>query len=558
VSMFVSSLRALSGTHFAVTKLSPAAAAGRLRGQLSVRERETSSMLEIRLQGTDRRDVEARLQGIVDRHMRRNMERRTAEAAQQMEFLEEQLPEQRRALEASEQRYNEFRRDADSIDLRAEDQRLVTEMIEIESELLSIELERSQLRQRLQPNHPQIRQLADRESRLINRRNLLETRLTSLPESQQQLIRLEREIGIDTAIYTQMMNSMQEVRLSRAGLVPTISVVDPVFVGSAQVPSKAMTVGGGGMLGVVLALGIIFGRMLFRRNVEDVQQLEQATGLSVFSVILESRQQTRLDRSSLRSKQRPNLLAAQFPQDPVTESFRSLRTSLHFALLGSRRNILAFTSPEPGVGKSFVTSNLAWLVAESGKKTLLIDADMRRGIINEIFNLAASPGVSDILVDEALIPDSVRSTQLPNLDIITRGTHPPNPSELLMSKNLDLLLDWAEQRYGLIIIDTPPVLPVSDAIIIGTRCGAVLMVTRAHMTTIPLVQHTLKQLQNANVSVAGLLINGLKPKKSSSTLRHYAQHQDYGSYVVASNLADNKWDTRQDLRNKETTKEAAE
>ena len=214
------------------------------------------------------------------------------------------------------------------------------------------------------------------------------------------------------------------------------------------------------------------------------------------------------------------------PADLAIEAIRSLRTSLHFAMLESSNNILVISGASPNAGKSFISSNLGAIVAQTGKRVLLIDADMRKGYIHKVFGVSNSNGISEILSGKSTVGSAILKTQLDNLDIITRGQVPPNPSELLMHERLKLFLESVSKEYDLILVDTPPILAVTDAAIIGQYVGTVLLVARFELNTAKEIEISKRRFEQSGIPVKGCILNGVV-KKASSYYGYGYNHYGY-------------------------------
>ena len=228
------------------------------------------------------------------------------------------------------------------------------------------------------------------------------------------------------------------------------------------------------------------------------------------------------------------LLAHANKDDLVLESFRSLRTSVQFALMEAENKIIMISGPSPEIGKSFVSTNFAYLMAESGKKILLIDADMRKGHIHASFNIDKSPGLSETLSGEYELSNVIRKDTLhKDLDVITCGVYPPNPSELLMSDAFQALLSKLEDSYDLIVIDTPPVLAVTDASIVGRYAATSFMILRSGSHHLREIQIAFKRFEQNGVKIKGAIFNGVELKKGrygdkyGNGYKYYGYQYDY-------------------------------
>ncbi|MDM7055831.1 polysaccharide biosynthesis tyrosine autokinase, partial [Klebsiella variicola] len=197
------------------------------------------------------------------------------------------------------------------------------------------------------------------------------------------------------------------------------------------------------------------------------------------------------------------------------EAIRGLRTSLHFAMMEAQNKVLMITGASPNAGKTFISSNLSAIIANSGKKVLYIDADMRKGYVHKVFGMSINNGLSDYLSGKITKEDVVKKIDEADFDFISRGQIPPNPAELLMHPRMQELLTWADRFYDLIIIDTPPVLAVTDPVIVGSYAGTTLLVARFEENTAKEIEVSIRRLEQSNVKVKGCVLNGVVRRASS-------------------------------------------
>ena len=222
-----------------------------------------------------------------------------------------------------------------------------------------------------------------------------------------------------------------------------------------------------------------------------------------------------------------HLLANLHPEDPGIESLRSLRTALQFAMLDAPNNIVLITGGTPGIGKSFASVNFAAVLGAGGKRVLLIDADMRKGHIHKSFGLKRGLGLSELIAGSQTLAQVIHKDVSPQIDLITTGTLPPNPAELLMSPTTVALLQTLSGQYDIVLIDTPPVLAVSDTQVIAPQAGTVFLVARAEVSTLGELQESAKRLKHAGVTVRGVIFNDVNTARRRYG---YGYGNGYGSY----------------------------
>ena len=206
------------------------------------------------------------------------------------------------------------------------------------------------------------------------------------------------------------------------------------------------------------------------------------------------------------------LIVNSYPKSSVTESIKTIRTNLRFSSVNKKLQTILITSSISGEGKSFLSANLSVDYANSKEKVLLIDCDLRKGRQQELFNVITSSrmGFSNLLIDDNWkknLKEYIHSTEIKNLDILTTGTIPPNPSVLLESSKIEKVIDELKKQYDVIIFDTPPVTGLTDTLILSRLADVVLIVARAKKTTPELLENTKKALENVNANIAGVVLN---------------------------------------------------
>ena len=528
-SIFVAELLARPGTRFNVMRRSAASAIADLRESMEVRERaRQSNVIEVAFTGADSVQVAAVLNEVLNAYVRQNVEYRSAEAESTLKFLEVQLPELKRQLDNAEATYNNYRQTRGSIDLTMETQSMLTSVVKVDQDIVLLQQKRDELRQRFTAEHPQVQAVDSQIARLRALRNTLDKDVSRLPDTQQTALRLHRDVEVSTALYTNLLNSTQQLRVARAGTVGDVRVIDDAVTAQFPIaPRKPLIVLLSGVLGGLASLGLVWAIRALRVVVEDPDAIERELALPVYATVPESKAEEELDRRVKRGKGLGELLAVTHPDDSAVESLRSLRTTLHFALLGADRGSVLITGPAPEVGKSFVSKNLGAVLAQSGKRVIIVDADMRKGHIHKEFGLPRTGGVSDYVTGKATLEAVVRQTSVPGLSIVTTGQIPPNPSELLMHERFGAMLHSLEQQCDVLIVDAPPVLAVSDAAIIGRLTGATLMVVRAGRHPMGELEQAVKRLAQGGVEVKGFVFNGLDLTRQRHRFGQHGYHYQY-------------------------------
>jgi tyrosine-protein kinase Etk/Wzc len=510
-SIFVAQLKARPGTEFVITKRSQESAIAQLRANYSVKERgKKSGVIELGLQGSDYDKIGIVLDEILNTYVRQNVERRSAEAEKTLKFLETQLPSLKAQLDVAEAAYNKYRQSRGSLDLSIETQSVLKSVVEIEDAALKLKQEREELRQRFTSEHPAIQAVDAKLARLNERRKQFEGEVSKLPDTQQTVLRLARDVQVSTTLYTELLNTAQQLKVSKAGTVGDVRVIDTAAVAREPVGAKP-----GAILGISVLLGLLTSLLTIwvlralRVAVEDPEVIETKLGLPVYATVPHSKAELLLSRKVTAGESISELLAVSQPDDDAVESLRSLRTTLHFAMLDAQRGSLLITGSSPGLGKSFISKNLGAVLAQLGKRIAVVDGDLRRGHIHKEFGLPREVGVSEFIAGQSTLDEVVKATRVPNLFVVTTGHIPPNPSELLMHPRFEQLLLELGQRFDTLIVDAPPILAVSDAAIIGRHVGATLVVARAGKQPIQELEQAVKRLNQAGVQVKGFIFNDL-------------------------------------------------
>ncbi len=533
LALFVSELRSRPGTRFELTKNSRLATINNLREDLNINELgKQSGILQMSLEGNSAVRITKILNEIANIYLRQSVERKSAEAENTLSFLEKQLPVLKEQMETAEAELNKYRLKKGSVDLTKETQVTLDKMVSIDAQLTQLKREREELIRRFTPEHPRIAAI-DAQIATLNDENLkVDSKVQGLPGTQQEILRLTRNMEVSTSLYTTLMNTAQELKVVKAGAVANVRIVDYAVPPIEPVkPKKAFLIVLSLLFGVLVGVGLAFVRKNMRGVIEDPDQVEKRLGLPIYATVPFSRQQVELEKASKNEYPQAAILSVDAANDLAVESLRSLRTSLYFAQLNAKNNILSITSSGPGAGKSFISVNLSAVLALAGKKILLIDADMRKGRVHQILAMAQQPGLSDMIAGEHRSTNECRefiqSCSVSNLYAITSGTPPPNPSELLMHENFPSLLDGLASQFDYVIIDSPPVLAVTDAAIIGRAAGATILVVKDGQSPLREIEQSIKRLKHAGANLRGAVYNGVK---AASSRYGYGRYYGYGYY----------------------------
>lgn len=521
VAFQIEELRAKPGTRFRVIRNARLTSILDYQENLDVVERgKESGMIGLALESTEPDQAIKILNQIAAIYVRQNVERTSAEAAQSLAFLKEQLPEVKKDLEKAGKALNEYQTRSKSVDITLETKAILDQIVGLDTSISELKLQQAEMDRKFTRQHPAYRALLTQIGELTSKQQSLASRVEILPSTQQELLSLTRDVEVGTAIYTQLLNKSQELDVMRAGTVGNVRLIDTADVNFFKPikPKKILIVLIATLLGGFLAVTLVLLRKALNRGLESPEAIEQL-GLPVYASIpystLQKVEEDKISRGRGRADAGSSLLAISHPTDLAVEALRSLRTSLHFAMLEAPNNRIMISGPSPEVGKTFVSVNLAAVIAQTGQRVLLIDVDMRRGYLHKVLGVPAKDGLSDILSNQCTLESAIHKTGIENLDIISRGQIPPNPSELLMHRNLTELLAQVSERYDLVILDTPPLLAVTDAAIVGRQSGTNLIVTRYGLNPAKEIEHTMRRFAQNGIVLRGAIFNGVEKKASA-------------------------------------------
>lgn len=517
--LFVTELRSHNEQEFSLSQQSRLEAIEWLKKNLAISERgKQTGILQLSFEGENRKQIGELLNHISQTYFLQNVERNSAEAEKSLTFLKGHLPDIKTSLTTAEDTLNRFRQDNESIDLGLEAKSTLDVMVKLEAQLNELTFKESEISQRFTKDHPAYRSLLDKRETLLKERERLNQQVQKLPKTQREVLRMTRDVEVNQQIYIQLLNKVQELSIIKAGTVGNVRILDEAQSYAKPVkPKKPLIVVLATLLGGMLSVALVLVKAALHRGVENPDEIEQI-GLSVYASVPKSNLQLELANKLARKKRNTDLtlLAESNPADLSIEALRGLRTSLHFAMMEAKNNVLMISGPAPGIGKSFISTNFAAVAAKTGQKVLLIDADMRKGYLQQCFGLNWENGLSDLLSGKVTRDVAVQSAKVENLDIITRGQVPPNPSELLMHPRFKELVDWASENYDLVIIDTPPVLAVTDPSIVGAIAGTTLMVARFGQNTVKEIDVARSRFEQSGIEVKGVILNAIEKKASSS------------------------------------------
>jgi capsular exopolysaccharide synthesis family protein len=373
---------------------------------------------------------------------------------------------------------------------------------------------------------------ADGLRRIVNR---YYARMNRLPEKSLRLARLERSTRVGENIYLMLKEKYEEARIKEAGQMGNVRIVDRAAPPEFPIkPKRELNVALGALLGLVLGAGLALLLESLDSSVKTIEQVEalKLAALGHVPKIRETQEYKRRIKSvksgtdQEATRVASHLITHFAPKSPVSEAYRALRTNIQFSNLDDPPGSLLVTSAGPGEGKSTTAANLAIAFSQMGSKTVILDTDFRRPILHSIFGAKQDPGVTNHLADDAALEGIIRKTPVENLDLITCGTIPPNPSELLATEKMKGFVGELKERYQRILFDTPPIIAVTDAVVLSMLLDGVVLVASAGQTSQQGLARAKSLLDNVDAKVLGVVLNKTDVKSAFASY-HYYYHYHY-------------------------------
>ncbi|MGF6771215.1 tyrosine-protein kinase Etk/Wzc [Paraburkholderia sp. GAS199] len=577
VTLFVKTLVANPGTEFYVTRFNQLDAVSALSSGLQVSEKgRDTGVVQLSYMGADPHAITDITNAVAASYLKQRTERAQEEASRMLSFLSGELPRLRAEVKKTETALSEYQSRVGSASFQPTQEAglYLAGGLDYEKQIAALRIQRSQLLLRFTEASRDVQQVDAQIAAMSREKATFESRFAALPSSERNALALQRDAKVAEEIYVALLNKTQELSISRAGTIGNVHIIDNALLPSQPVrPKSALIISAGTLLGIVGGILFAICRRTFFTGVSDPELVERRFQLPIFGSIAFSPEQERNDRQlsaaraaalpaprstptevraieskagglmglirsrattaaapvgtqtvigSSKAPLRP-LLVKTHPYDTTVEGLRGLRATLQFGLVDAPNRVVAITSPAPSDGKSFLCANLAALIAESGKRVLLIDADLRRGRLAQYMGRSPNGGLTELLTGQVDLDVAARATGVDGLHFIAAGAYPPNPSEILTSARFGEILARFEQEFDLVIVDTPPLLAVADAAVVANIAGSTVLVMRAGAHTEGHLAEALKKLRRARARVVGGVMNAV-PLKSRNR---------YGTYDYA-------------------------
>ena len=513
IELQVDQIDANPGAQFYLQRAPRLSTAEAIQKNLTIAEQgKQSGVIGVTLKGEDPKLLSETLNAIGREYLLQNQARKTEEAEKSLRFLDTQLPDLKRALEQSEAKYNQFRASHGTIDLSEEGKIGLQQLATVKNKRLDLEQRRMELQTRFTPEHPAVDGINAQIKEMDVEIATISAHIKKLPVLEQELLVLNRDIKVNTELYTALSNTAQKLRLVTAGKVSNVRLVDASMAPEKPSRSPSIIVKISVFLGLLLGCVTAFVRKMLRGTVDDPDQIERMFGVPVYATIPHSNHLKTLSLTSGGPSERLPLLINVSSADAAIESLRSFSNALRFSMMNSKSNVVMMTGATPGVGKSFVSANLAAITATSGKRVLLVDADLRNGHLHKFLNLARQGGLAEYIAGHISVDKIIHRGVMPTLDFISTGNLPSSPSDLLLRPRFGELIQSLSSNYDLILVDSTPILGFSDALIVGAQAGSIYVLTRAGVTTENEVRESMIRLRQSGLSAKGILLNDMEER----------------------------------------------
>ena len=580
VSMLVQGLVARSGTRFDVSGSNEVNTIHRFQSGLTVSDDgKDTGVVRITFSNRDPVVATGVANAISQSYIAASIESHQGTDGKTLAFIQQELPRLRNDLQQAETDLTQFRTSSGSMEPVAEAQSYLQGGIDFQRQIALLQIQRTQLLQNFTPDSTQVHNVDQQLAQLNGYKQKFDARFSSMPASERENADLTRRAKVAEAIYTSMVSKAEELSVRRAGTTGNAHIVDQAVRPSLPIkPNRVLVIAGGIGLGLIVAIAYVFVRYQVFGRVTDPMYIEQYLSVPLFGSLGFSRAQAGLETSlepprSLQSESRAEwnqsgsqsrsqsgnqggtdsasdevpmrpgwgarigvartmnltaslppsahrLLARSFPHDAAMESLRRVRTALRFEMAHVPNKIVVFTGPTAATGKSFVAANLAVLQAQTGSRVLLIDADMRCGRLASFFRQFNAGGLADVLRGSLPLRSAIRPVGIANLSFMACGAYPANPSELLMTRTFSQLLGELDAQFDMVIVDTPPFLPVTDAAIVTPQAGATLLVLGSDMQSKKQVEDTVKGLDRTGAHLVGAIFNAMPTRQGAGPYGH--------------------------------------
>ena len=551
-----------------------------------------TALITVTAQWNDPETAQRIANGMVEEYKKSIIAKKTREASQVLAFIEDQLESTEKDLLTAEENLKVFKMNSKMVDLNTELKNSLNQIADYEKELkslstyrgqaeiilstlknpgpfseqeavfsmgaglgneylkelgkklLDLNTQKSALRIALKEEHPKVQQIdreidtvktnvtneisnlilsfKGREKGLQDTLRKFENRYLNLPVLEKELFELERVTKVNKGINSFLLQKRSELNVNRAGILANVSVVDPAMIPrdfvEPNIPRKFLWAF---LLAIVLGTGVAFFLEYLDTTVKTAEQLQKITDLTFLGTVYHAKASSESEHGELK------MLEA--PYSHVAEAFRTIKTNLLFSALGESKKFFMITSSAPQEGKTFVTANLAAALAQSGKRVLIVETDLRNPSMRRIFRGEKTPGLTNLLLNgnASLHSRVFRKTPVENLEFIAAGDTPPNPSELLGSEKMDRFLSYVREKYDFVLFDSPPTFLTSDSLVLAQKADGVIFVARSGHVQRDILKESVSRLLRLKIKMLGVILNDLS--RSGGGYYYYRYSYYYGS-----------------------------
>lgn len=513
----IDKLEAAPNTNFYIIKSSIQKIVAGLSGGIKINDlseemqlRNDTGILKISMIGAQPDAIISILNAVAQIAVEKNSRKKSEEATQTLNFINQELPRVRQSLHQAETSLNQYLAREHMLDLASESKLLLGEIGDTYKKLNAVKITKKAALQKYTSYHPFIIELIHKEKAIQSELDALQRKVSQLPIRDQTAVRLMRDVRIKSHLYLLMLNKIQTLEVIKGSVISDVNILgfadypdEPLPAGTFKITIFSL------LLGVLLGVSLVYLQRILNRKLSDPNLVEAKFGLTNLAIVPYSEKQGKLltQPTDKVTKNRISLLAQFDSRDLSIEALRSLRTSSQFSIGDAANNIVTILGISPGVGKSFVSANFAYLHADVGKKVLLIDGDIRKGHLKDYFNAGRASGLTEVLCGNISFEEALIRNPVPNLDFLSTGCYPPNPSELLMGPQFKAFLDKVSSLYDLIIFDTAPILAVTDALVIAHHAGTNFLVLASNAHEVSEIELALKKFKANHVHINGVVFN---------------------------------------------------
>jgi tyrosine-protein kinase Etk/Wzc len=497
------------GAEYVIRRVSMEDAVEKLQKDLVIGEKyKSSGIISVSLQDANPARAAATLNEIARQYLQQNVDLKTEEAERSLAFVESQLPGLKSAIESTEAKYNAFKNARGTVDVGEEVKSALQQSVQSQLRLGELRQRRDELLTRYQEANPLVEAVNQQIKTVSAEIGTINARMRKVPGIEQDALQLTRDIKVNTDLYASLLNTAQQLRLAKASRMGSAKLIDPAVAPSTPVkPNRKLIAAGSAAAGLFLGICVAFIRRSFANVIDSQHQLVELVNVPLGAVLPHSAYQAKLSGRMAGTQPRVNLLADDATEEGAIESLRTLRATLAHSLADATSNIIAIVGPTSGVGKSFVAANLSALLASSGKRVVLVDADLRGGFLHRYFGAERNAGLAELVSAESSIGEVTRMDVVPNLDFISTGAIRARPADALANGTLGKVLAKLSARYDHVVIDTAPVLAVADSLIVSSHAGLIFCVARRGVTTVAQILEAKERFEQSGHPITSMIFN---------------------------------------------------